>query len=60
MHRFKDAILWSLMTIVVVLFWFSFRSPVHQMEYTLAALVFWGITYLVNRKLKNEKNQEEE
>jgi hypothetical protein len=30
------------------------------MEYTLAAIAVWGLSFLVNRWVKNEKNKEEE
>lgn len=57
MSKYRNPIIWTMMAIVIVLFWFSLRSTTMQMEFTLAALAMWGLTYLVNRKLKNEEDQ---
>lgn len=60
MHKYRNTIIWSMMGVVIILFWVSLRSPDLQMEFTLAAIGMWGITFLVNRKLKNEEDQKEE
>lgn len=59
MSKHRNIIVWSMMVVVLLLFWFSIRSTVYQMEFTLAALGVWGLTYLINRNLKNEEDQEE-
>ena len=60
MHKHRNTIVWSMMGVVIILFWVSLRSPDLQMEFTLAAIAMWGVTFLVNRKLKNEEDQTEE
>ena len=60
LKRYGSYLIWTLTGIIIILFWFSLRDQEHRMEYTLAAIVVWGITYLVNRMVKNEKDQEKE
>ena len=60
MHKYRNTIVWSMMGVVIILFWVSLRSPDLQMEFILAAIAMWGVTFLVNRKLKNEEDQTEE
>lgn len=60
MSKHRNKIIWGLMGIVIILFWFSLRSPDQQMEFTVAAIGVWGLTYFINRKLKDEEDQQEE
>ena len=60
MSRHRNKIVWGMMAVVILLFWFSLRSPDMQMEFTVAAIGMWGITYFVNRKLKDEEDQSKE
>ena len=55
----RQTIIWVLTGIIIVLFWFSLRDKDHGMEYTLAALGVWGVAYLTNNWLKNEKKEKE-
>jgi len=58
--RYRKYIVWGLIIAVLVIFWISLRSPVNQMEYSIAALVLWGITYLVDKKLKKMEDERQE
>ncbi len=49
-----------MMAAVMLLFWFSLRLVDIQIELTVAAIGMWGITYFVNRKLKDEEDQSQE
>jgi nicotinamide riboside transporter PnuC len=60
LKKYGNAIIWSLTGIIIILFWLSIRMEAHQIEFTLAAIAVWGISFLVNRKIRNEKNKEEE
>lgn len=48
-------IAWVLIVIALGLFWISIRSQEYQMEYTIAALVTWGIAFLFNRWVKKRE-----
>jgi hypothetical protein len=41
-------------------FWVSLRSQDDQVMYTIIALIVWGVAFLANRWLKDEKDQKEE
>lgn len=55
-------ITWTLTGGALVLLWISIRTETQQWEYTVAALVFWGLAMMVNYLLKkhNEKKQKED
>ena len=57
LKEYGSFLIWTLTILIIILFWFSLRDEQNRMEYTLAALVVWGVTYLINRKVKNEKEE---
>ena len=60
MVNYRKYIVWGLIIAVLILFWISLRSPVNQMEYSIGALVLWGITYLIDKKLKKMEDERSE
>lgn len=55
-------IYWVLFILVFLVFWYSLRYAEEQyVEFTLLALLIWGITFGLNRYIKKlEKAEEEE
>lgn len=54
-------IYWVLWVAVVLVFWYSLRYAGDQaMEYTLLALLFWGLAFGLNRYIKKLETKEEE
>ncbi|MBK6267132.1 hypothetical protein JKA74_18960 [Marivirga sp. S37H4] len=52
---------WVLWTIVVLVFYYSLRYAGEQaMEYTLAALFFWALTFGLNKYIKKIEEEKKE
>lgn len=58
MVKYRKYITWSLIFVIVILFWLSLRSETLQLEFSIAALVVWGITFFLDKQLKNAEEQE--
>lgn len=59
--KFLRTIYWILWAAVVIIFWYSLRYAGEQaMEYTLLALLFWALTFGLNRYIKKLEAEEEE
>lgn len=50
---------WVLIGFVVWAFYSSLRTETRQLEYSVAALVIWVLTFGVHKLLKRAKNHEQ-
>ena len=55
MKRSPSTWVWAFALAAMAALWASLRSPDRQMEYTLAALGLWGISFLINRYFKKKE-----
>jgi hypothetical protein len=54
-------IYWALFALVFLIFWYSLRYAEEQyVEFTLLALLVWGVTFWLNRYIKKLENLDEE
>lgn len=49
---------WIFMGLALVIFYLSLRSPQDNMEYTIGALIVWGIAFLFHYLLQQEKKKQ--
>ena len=54
--KFLTFLNWALIGLSFVAFYFSLRSQTMKLQYAIAALVVWGLAYLVSRWVKKLKN----
>lgn len=61
--KFLRKIYWILFALLFLIFWYALRHAEDQaMEFTLLALLIWGMTFGLNRyikKLEKAENEEE-
>ncbi len=58
MIEVKRVVVWTLIILAIIAFWISIRSQENQMEYTLAALGLWGLSWLTNKFIKEDKRKD--
>ncbi len=57
--RFLRTIYWVLFVIVFLVFWYSLRYAEEQyVEFTLLALLIWGLTFGLNKYIKKLEKAE--
>jgi hypothetical protein len=55
--KFLGIIYWITLGLAVTAFWIGLRSKVQNVEFTLLALLLWGVAYFFNWLEKKYKNQ---
>jgi hypothetical protein len=55
--KFLGIIYWITLGLAVTAFWIGLRSEVQNVEFTLLALLLWGVAYFFNWLEKKYKNQ---
>lgn len=53
-EKLLKTLYWILFIGAVVFLYFSLRTQYYQLEYSLAALAFWGAAFFLNRFVKKE------
>lgn len=52
----ERVVYWFLFGLAIATFYIGLRAKAYQVEYTLAALGFWFLAYLINMRLKRDSD----